>query len=143
MAGLGDYEKKAEGNRGYKMRSNPFQRNYGIGSPIKLTPSYVNDELVSDNAADLAEERNRMIDLGKIKGEKTKVERKGESAKIKILKDIRKKGGPNAKPDPIDNMMLEEADEYSRNPENRDEITKAWYLNNPGYKLVDGKKVKA
>ena len=36
MAGLGDYEKKAKGSRGYKMKpGSPFERNYNIGTPIK------------------------------------------------------------------------------------------------------------
>ena len=36
MAGLGDYEKKAKGSRGYKMKpGSPFERNYNIGTPVK------------------------------------------------------------------------------------------------------------
>ena len=35
MAGIGSYDKKSPGNRGYKMKGSPMQRNYGIGSPAK------------------------------------------------------------------------------------------------------------
>ena len=34
MAGLGDYDKKTKGSRGYTMKGNPIQRNFGIGSPL-------------------------------------------------------------------------------------------------------------
>jgi len=118
----------------------PMQANYT--SPNKLRPSYINNELVSDNDADLQEKKNELINRGDIEGETKTVTRKGQSAKKNILKDIKEKRGPNAKPDAIDNLMLKEADKYSADPANRDEQTKAWYLNNPGYKLVDGKKVK-
>jgi hypothetical protein len=35
MAGIGDYSKKTTGNRGYKMKGNPMQRNFGIGGPLR------------------------------------------------------------------------------------------------------------
>jgi len=31
MAGIGDYDKKVKGDRGYRMKGSPFQRNFGIG----------------------------------------------------------------------------------------------------------------
>ena len=136
----GPFKMKNSALRMSAKSGSPMQENYA--SPVKAMPSYIDNKLVSDSDADLQEEKNEMINTGKIKGETKEVTRKGPSARKKILKDVKKKGGPNAKPDAIDNLMLKQADEYTSNPENRDELTKAWYLNNPGYKLVDGKKVK-
>ena len=111
------------------MKGSPMQRNFGI-SPTKLRPSYISGEMVSDSEADLMES------LPSAHKEKKTVTRKGESEVINIKKKA--KGSL----DDYDKDAIKEADKWSANPENRSEQVKSWKLNNPGFKLVDGKKVK-
>ena len=118
---------------------------YDKAAPTKLRPSYVNGEMVSDNAADLEDEKNIAKNLGQTKGEQTKVTRKGNS-EIKNIKKAARKKNPGVKEkdalDEMDKDMIKREEAWSKKPENRDEQVKSWKLNNPGYKLVDGKKVK-
>ena len=112
-------------------------------SPAKLRPSYINGEMVSDADANLEDAKNT---YKASKGEETtSVTRKGQS-KIKKVKADAKARKPGAKEkdalSKLDKEEIKEAEKYQNDPKNRAEQTKSWQLNNPGYKLVDGKKVK-
>ena len=114
-------------------------------SAMQLRPSYINGEMVSDNAADLEDEKNVAKNLEQIKGEQTKVTRKGQSEVKKIKKDAKKRNPGKKEKDALDTMdkdMIKKEEAWTKKPENRDEQVKSWKLNNPGYKLVNGKKVK-
>ncbi len=112
-------------------------------SPAKLRPSYIDGDMVSDADANLEDAKNTYkASMGE---ETTEVTRKGQS-KVKKIKADAKARKPGAKEKDalslLDKDEIKEAEKYQMDPKNRAEQTKSWELNNPGYKLVDGKKVK-
>ena len=127
------------------MKGSPMQRNYGIGSPAKLRPSYIDGEMVSDSDANNEDIMNAARSEGFQPGDITEVTRKGQSKIKKVKADARAKKPGAKEKDALSNYdkdEIKEAEKYQMDPKNRAEQTKSWKLNNPGYKLVDGKKVK-
>jgi len=117
-------------------KEGPMRKNFP--SAFKAMPSYVDGKLVSDIEADAEEEANirRANDAIKnadpsasaqdIDTNQKEIVRKGQSAKKKILDDLKGK-----KPDAMQREALKDADAYSADPANRKEQQKAYDLNNP------------
>ena len=129
-------------------KEGPMRKNFP--SAFKAMPSYINGKLVSDIEADaedianqkrydesLASESPENLEPEKMmesdaraRATQSKVERKGESKKIKIKKKIRKRG-PNAKPTMEEQKALDKEQAFQEDPANREDVVKAYNLNNP------------